>query len=191
MTTTPAAAAAAAASAPQASKSTSRSNAMEVAVCAAIATYLLRECGVAASQIGIITPYGDQVRLLRESHPELVAAGVEVASVDSFQGREKEVVLLSLVRANLHGSVGFVEDAQRLNVAVTRARQRLVVIGSAKTLGGKANKTPELSALVNMARSAGKFLSLAQLAPLLKMDATATAASAAAAAAAAAAAKDA
>jgi predicted DNA helicase len=89
-------------------------------------------CGIAPAQIGIITPYLAQVKLLRRLLEEF--PDVEVKSVDGFQGREKEVILISFVRSNLARSVGFVSDPRRLNVAMTRARSKLLMIGDRSTL---------------------------------------------------------
>ncbi|MEQ8787277.1 MAG: AAA domain-containing protein [Pirellulaceae bacterium] len=91
----------------------------------------LLDAGVAARQIAVIAPYAAQVRLLRErmSEPEL-----EIDSVDGFQGREKEAVIISLVRSNARGEIGFLGDVRRMNVALTRARRKLLVLGDSATL---------------------------------------------------------
>ncbi|GMH33318.1 hypothetical protein BSKO_01152 [Bryopsis sp. KO-2023] len=93
-------------------------------------------------QIGIITPYSAQVRHIRQLMKDKrnsKLGDVEVATVDGFQGREKEIILFSTVRSNTRGSVGFLADHRRLNVALTRARRGLVVIGDKETL--KTDKT--------------------------------------------------
>jgi len=87
--------------------------------------------GVAAGDIAVIAPYAAQVRLLRE---QLSLPALEVDSVDGFQGREKEAVILSLVRSNPQGEIGFLQDIRRMNVAMTRARRKLLVIGDSATL---------------------------------------------------------
>jgi ATP-dependent RNA/DNA helicase IGHMBP2 len=87
--------------------------------------------GVGAADIAVIAPYAAQVRLLRE---RLAIPGLEIDSVDGFQGREKEAVVLSLVRSNPEGEIGFLADVRRMNVAMTRARRHLLVIGDSATL---------------------------------------------------------
>src|SRR5207302_5761912 len=87
--------------------------------------------GLSAGDVVVITPYAAQVRLLRK---QLAVPGLEVDSVDGFQGREKEAVVLSLVRSNREGDVGFLADVRRMNVALTRARRKLLVIGDSATL---------------------------------------------------------
>jgi predicted DNA helicase len=91
----------------------------------------LLEAGVPAEAIAVIAPYTAQVRVLRENLP---ISGLEIDSVDGFQGREKEAVVLSLVRSNPQGEVGFLADIRRMNVALTRARRKLLVIGDSATL---------------------------------------------------------
>ena len=92
----------------------------------------LVEAGVQASQIAVIAPYRAQVRCLRE----LLAgvSGLEIDSVDGFQGREKEAVIISMVRSNPEGEIGFLADVRRTNAALTRARRKLIVIGDSATL---------------------------------------------------------
>ncbi len=89
--------------------------------------------------IAVISPYSAQVRLLREMllrRPcaRTHSARIEIDSVDGFQGREKEAVIISLVRSNREGEVGFLADARRMNVALTRARRKLIVIGDSATI---------------------------------------------------------
>jgi regulator of nonsense transcripts 1 len=98
---------------------------------------------VAPADIGVITPYAAQVRsiqrALADALPPKVAAEVEVRTVDGFQGREKEIIVFSTVRANPERQLGFTADARRLNVAITRARRGLVVVGHRSTLSSDAN----------------------------------------------------
>ena len=91
----------------------------------------LLAAGVSPNDIAVITPYAAQVRLLRE---QLEPLGVEGDTVDGFQGREKEAVIISLVRSNLEGDIGFLGDTRRMNVALTRARRKLLVIGDSATI---------------------------------------------------------
>jgi predicted DNA helicase len=93
----------------------------------------LVEAGVPGEGIAVIAPYAAQVRLLRRSIP---FEGIEIDTVDGFQGREKEAVVLSLVRSNPEGEIGFLGDVRRMNVALTRARRKLIAIGDSATLGG-------------------------------------------------------
>lgn len=91
--------------------------------------------GMNALDIAVIAPYAAQSRLLREHCPHRM---VEIDTVDGFQGREKEAVVISLVRSNSTGEIGFLSDTRRMNVALTRARRKLIVIGDSATLGGNA-----------------------------------------------------
>jgi ATP-dependent RNA/DNA helicase IGHMBP2 len=93
----------------------------------------LLDSGVSPRDIAVIAPYAAQVRLLREQLP---IDGLEIDTVDGFQGREKEAVVISLVRANAKGEIGFLRDTRRMNVALTRARRKLIVIGDSATIGG-------------------------------------------------------
>ena len=84
------------------------------------------EAGISPKDIGVISPYDDQIKLILELC-EGWADEVEVKTVDGFQGREKEVIIISFVRTK---RIGFLEDERRLNVALTRARSKLIVISS-------------------------------------------------------------
>ncbi|MBX3412361.1 MAG: AAA family ATPase [Pirellulales bacterium] len=92
----------------------------------------LIEAGLSPREIAVIAPYAAQVRWLRQ-HAEHRA--LEIDTVDGFQGREKEAVIISLVRSNREGEIGFLGDTRRMNVALTRARRKLIVIGDSATLG--------------------------------------------------------
>uniref|UniRef100_A0A8C8K360 DNA-binding protein SMUBP-2 n=1 Tax=Oncorhynchus tshawytscha TaxID=74940 RepID=A0A8C8K360_ONCTS len=93
----------------------------------------LTEAGVKPKDIAVIAPYNLQVDLLRQRlsarHPDL-----EIKSVDGFQGREKEAVVLTLVRSNRKGEIGFLAEDRRINVAVTRARRHLALVCDTQTV---------------------------------------------------------
>ncbi|XP_043220211.1 DNA-binding protein SMUBP-2-like [Amphibalanus amphitrite] len=93
----------------------------------------LVKAGLPTDSIGVITPYKHQVGLIT-GRLRKANLNVEVNSVDGFQGREKEAILLSLVRSNPRRQVGFVGDRRRLNVAVTRARRHLFVVCDTSTV---------------------------------------------------------
>ena len=95
----------------------------------------LLDAGIAPEEIAVIAPYSAQVRFLRDRCKN---NNVEIDTVDGFQGREKEAVLISLVRSNAQGEVGFLSDTRRMNVAMTRAKRKLIVIGDGSTLGRSA-----------------------------------------------------
>lgn len=94
-------------------------------------------CGVPASCIGVISPFRAQLRLL-EDIPGMAnwrESGLEVSTIDRFQGRDKDVIVLSFVRSNPQGKAGrLLEDFRRLNVAVSRAKSKLIMVGSFSTL---------------------------------------------------------
>jgi ATP-dependent RNA/DNA helicase IGHMBP2 len=88
--------------------------------------------GLSPEAMAVITPYRGQVVLLQTA---LAGTGVEVDTVDAFQGREAEAVLLSCVRSNAEGRLGFLTDLRRMNVALSRARRHLFLVGDSATLG--------------------------------------------------------
>jgi ATP-dependent RNA/DNA helicase IGHMBP2 len=95
----------------------------------------LLDKGLAPSDIAVIAPYAAQVRFLRTL---LNVERLEIDTVDGFQGREKEAILISLVRSNANGEIGFLADERRMNVALTRARRKLVVVGDSATIASHA-----------------------------------------------------
>uniref|UniRef100_A0A8C4SLR0 ATP-dependent helicase RENT1 n=1 Tax=Erpetoichthys calabaricus TaxID=27687 RepID=A0A8C4SLR0_ERPCA len=133
-----------------ASSGTSYLNRTEAANVEKITTKLLK-AGAKPDQIGIITPYEGQrsylVQYMQFSgslHTKLYQE-VEIASVDAFQGREKDFIILSCVRANEHQGIGFLNDPRRLNVALTRARYGVIIVGNPKAL----SKQPLWNHLLN------------------------------------------
>ncbi|CAO3677560.1 unnamed protein product [Rhizopus microsporus] len=112
----------------------SKANELEVQLAVQHVKALLEE-GLQEDQIGIITPYAFQVSKLRREIREHWP-GIEIGTVDGFQGREKEAIILSLVRSNEMGEVGFLAEKRRLNVAMTRAKRHLCVICDSDTLLG-------------------------------------------------------
>ena len=139
---------------------TSLSNPSEAAAVAQILSAVLASGDLRPEQVGVITPYSAQALLLRTKiaeerrasakmagadgrradqssgvEEEVEEVEVEVSSVDGFQGREKELIIFSAVRSNEARAVGFLADERRLNVAITRARRGLVIVGDGGTLG--------------------------------------------------------
>ncbi len=86
--------------------------------------------GVAAQQIAVISPYKAQVNALVAD----MTQSCEIDTVDAFQGREKDVVIISFVRSNLRENIGFLNDYRRLNVSISRAKKKLILIGNFETL---------------------------------------------------------
>ena len=89
--------------------------------------------GIKQNEIAIITPYRNQVKLLKTLINEKFE-DIEIGTVDGFQGREKEVIILSLVRSNPNGEIGFLSEERRLNVAITRAKRQVCLICDSTTL---------------------------------------------------------
>ncbi len=84
-----------------------------------------------ATATAFISPYAGQVAAAKELLPKQL----RISTIDSFQGQEKEIIILSLVRSNDDGDIGFLKDYRRMNVAITRAKQQLFVIGDSATIG--------------------------------------------------------
>ncbi len=110
--------------------STSKENRTEAEIVSDLAEQFLSS-GVEPHQVAVIAPYDDQVELIHENvdHEDL-----EVKTVDGFQGREKEVILISMTRSNVPGTIGFLDEERRFNVALTRAKRKAVVVGDSSTI---------------------------------------------------------
>ena len=113
--------------------SDSKLNPGEAELCAAEAEALLA-AGVAPGELALISPYDAQVQRLRHLLAAHLDDGLEIDTVDGFQGREKDAVIVSLVRSNDFGELGFLAEVRRMNVAITRARKKLIVVGDGALL---------------------------------------------------------
>lgn len=109
----------------------------------------LLRAGLTADSIAIITPYAAQVSLLKDLLTDSIYAGLEIGTVDGLQGREKEAVVLSLVRSNEAREMGFLSERRRMNVAMTRARRHLAVIGDSETVGAGKSGGPFFQGWIN------------------------------------------
>jgi superfamily I DNA and/or RNA helicase len=88
--------------------------------------------------IGIISPYREQVILMQndiENDGIINKTNLTIETIDGFQGQERDVIYISLVRSNTKSEIGFLSDYRRMNVAMTRARMKLIVIGDSGTIG--------------------------------------------------------
>ncbi|KAL6506041.1 hypothetical protein OROHE_022760 [Orobanche hederae] len=119
----------------------------------------LVESGVQAGNIGIIAPYAAQVvllKMLRSKEEKL--KDTEISTVDGFQGREKEAIIISMVRSNSKKEVGFLSDRRRMNVAVTRARRQCSIICDTDTVSGDKF----LKRLIEYFEEHGEYLSASE-----------------------------
>ena len=110
------------------------------------------------NDVGIIVPYKAQVLLLQDllqSHPcfDQTRESITINTVDAFQGQEKDVIYIGLTRSNAKGEIGFLKEYRRMNVAMTRAKLKLVMIGDSATLGSD----PFYSAVIEYAQSIGGY----------------------------------
>ncbi|XP_009785579.1 uncharacterized protein [Nicotiana sylvestris] len=119
----------------------------------------LVESGVRASDIGLITPYAAQVVFLKKlKSNEDKLKEMEISTVDGFQGREKEAIIISMVRSNSKKEVGFLSDRRRMNVAVTRARRQCCLVCDTETVSGDKF----LKRLIEYFEEHGEYLSASE-----------------------------
>ncbi|WOH13225.1 hypothetical protein DCAR_0832734 [Daucus carota subsp. sativus] len=118
----------------------SRRNMVEVAVVAKIVQDLYKAWTGSRKKIsvGVVSPYAAQVVAIedkiREKYEKIDGFSVKIKSVDGFQGGEEDIIIISTVRSNSNGSIGFIRSPQRTNVALTRARHSLWILGNERTL---------------------------------------------------------
>lgn len=116
----------------------STANATEVRLVTHLVTTHLNTDGITADDIGIITPYTAQKHEIERALSEVDTGAVTIDTIDAFQGSEKDIILISLVRSNLEGRIGFLgrpkDGPRRLNVALTRAKRFCGIIGDWRTL---------------------------------------------------------
>ena len=118
----------------------SRANPTEAKVVVYLVTQLLAETAIEPADIGVITPYAAQVRTITQSLADAVpeATAISVDTIDAYQGSEKPIIILSLVRSNATGEIGFLgrtpDGPRRLNVALTRGQRYTAVVGDFHTL---------------------------------------------------------
>lgn len=96
-----------------------------------IVQHILKEESLDPTKTAFISPYSGQALAAKEVLPSLM----RISTIDSFQGQEKENIIVSLVRSNDEGDIGFLKDYRRMNVAITRAKEQLFVIGDSATIG--------------------------------------------------------
>lgn len=118
---------------------------------------LLPEWKKAVESISFVSPYAGQVARAHKLFPD-----IRTSTIDAYQGQEDEMIILSLVRSNPNGHIGFLSDYRRMNVALTRAQRKLVIIGDSATLGNDDFYRQFLDYLerVNGYKSVFEFLSL-------------------------------
>lgn len=102
-----------------------------------------------ADGTAFISPYSGQVTLAKEALPK----ALRCSTIDSFQGQEKETIIISLVRSNGENSIGFLKDYRRMNVAMTRAKEHLIIIGDSATLAND----PYFDSLLNYLETIGAY----------------------------------
>lgn len=122
-----------------------------------IVPQLLAEHEISSKEVAFLSPYAGQIQLAKET----LAKDIIISTIDSFQGQEHEVIVLSLVRSNPEAVIGFLKDYRRMNVAMTRAKERLFVIGDSSTIGQDPFYAQFLEFIesVNGYRSAWKLMS--------------------------------
>ncbi len=148
------------------SESGSKCNPDEIAILQEHLYQLMERFPEEMPSIGIISPYREQVLLMQErfATDEKLASlrdFISINTIDAFQGQERDIIYISLVRSNAKGEIGFLADARRMNVAMTRAKKKLIVIGDSATIGNQKFYNDFLTYVENEGfyRTAWEFMS--------------------------------
>jgi len=110
--------------------------------------------GIEPFSVAVISPYREQIRLLKELFSE-TTDNISVNTIDSFQGQERDMVIISMTRSNPDGEIGFLADIRRMNVAMTRAKKKLVIVGDSSTLA----RLPFYTDLISYSETIGGYQS--------------------------------
>jgi len=137
----------------------SKSNIHEALFLARLCEYLLLQ-GYKPEQITVLTPYCGQVRLLHKEFRKASSANLRITSVDNFQGEEADIILLSLVRSNAHGDIGFLKVSNRVCVALSRAKIGFYMIGNTSMLIRKSKLWTTVLDILGSTQMVGPSLAL-------------------------------
>ncbi len=137
----------------------SKANAHEAEYVTALCRYLILQ-GYSPTQITVLTMYSGQLMLLKNNMPKKFFGGVRVTSVDNFQGEENDIIILSLVRSNNEGKIGFVGIDNRICVSLSRAKKGLYCIGNFSLLCQKSPMWKDIVEIVDELGCRGPTLSL-------------------------------
>jgi superfamily I DNA and/or RNA helicase len=128
---------------------TNRDEAREISEILGVLEKHARSLSMQSVEVAVITGYAAQARILQEvigaSRASLKQLRVRVATIDSFQGQEADICILSMTRDNQKGDVGFLASPERLNVAISRARDGLIIVGNRETALRAKSKAPALA----------------------------------------------
>lgn len=118
---------------------------------------IIEQLDLEKKNITFISPYSAQIELAKKTLPK----EIKIKTIDSFQGQENECIIISLVRSNEEGNIGFLSDYRRMNVALTRAKEKLIIVGDSSTLANDAFYEKLLNHIEgkNAYRSAWEFIS--------------------------------
>ena len=137
----------------------SKSNVHEAKYIAALCRYLLLQ-GYDSSQITVLTMYSGQLMQLKQNMPKNIYKGIRVTTVDNFQGEENDIIILSLVRSNNQGHIGFVASDNRICVALSRAKLGLYCLGNFELFTMNSNLWKKIIKRVEQQKCRGDALSL-------------------------------